>query len=713
MCRIYRVFRVNDVVKCVARYCYRARWAVVLVWVVVLAALATLSAILAGPTSDAYTVPDAPSQQAQELLQKHGLSGDASDVVRVVVQDDQGIGHSRAVFDSIAQDVRAAYPGADVRSPFSEQGRAQISADRTVAFAEIQFARDIDAQMVDELQSMVPDGADVAFSGAGFETQEDSGPGQGVGMLAAIVILLVAFGSVWAMGLPILVAVFGAGCGVTTIMLTANAIDLPSAAVPLAAMLAVGVGIDYSLLVVTRYREGLQENREPREAVMNAFDTAGRSVLFAGVTVVIALLGLLVVNMPLVNGVAIGAAVAVAITMGASLTLLPALLALIGTRIDRFGLPHRHSRSTGAPWARNWSRAVQRYRWPFAVVSALVLLALTMPAFDMRLGFANAGSLPADNTARQAHDMLADGFGPGINGPLFIAVDTGGESTGELQPALGRIAATAEGAENVASVSPPITSDDGQAGMLIVRPEEGPHAESTAQLVDALRGTRLPSALNYTPVSAEVTGQTAAAVDFADYTGVRLPWFIAVVLALAFALLMLVFRSVLVPLKAVIMNLLSIGAAFGVVVAAVQWGWGTGLFGIDEGLPVIAWVPMMLVAVVFGLSMDYEVFLLTRIKENYDAGQPNATAVASGLASTARVITAAAAIMVCVFGSFLLGAAIDLAVFGFGLAIAVLIDATLIRLVLVPATMEILGDANWWFPKKLPRAAASSAGGPA
>src|SRR5699024_3665192 len=448
-------------------------------------------------------------QQAQELLQKHGLSGDASDVVRVVVQNDQGIGHSRAVFDSIAQDVRAAYPGADVKSPFSEQGRAQISADRTVAFAEIQFARDVDAQMADELQSMVPGGADVAFSGAAFETQEDSGPGRGVGMLAAIVILLVAFGSVWAMGLPVVVAIFGAGCGVTTIMLTANAVDLPSAAVPLAAMLAVGVGIDYSLLVVTRYREGLQENREPHEAAMNAFDTAGRSVLFAGVTVVIALLGLLVINMPLVNGVAVGAAVSVAITMAASLTLLPALLGVIGTRIDRFGLPHRHSRSTGAPWARSWSRAVQRYRWPFAIISVLVLVALTLPAFDMRLGFANAGDKPADNTARQAHDMLADGFGPGVNGPLFIAVDTGDGTGSESQQALRHIAETVKRADHVASVSPVITSDDGQAAMFVVRPREGPHARSTSRLVDNLRTTVLPSALTGTPYSAEVTGQTA------------------------------------------------------------------------------------------------------------------------------------------------------------------------------------------------------------
>lgn len=514
-------------------------------------------------------------------------------------------------------------------------------------------------------------------------------------------ILFVAFGSVLAMGLPLLVAVFGAGCGVIAVILAANVVDMSSAAVPLAAMLAVGVGIDYSLLVVTRYRHGLADGMDPAQAVGQAQRTAGRAVLFAGTTVVIAVLGLLVMNMPLINGIALGAAVAVAITMCASLTLLPALLGFVGTNIDRFGLRHRRGPAAGrGAFARRWSRSVQRRPWRFAAGGLLALTALTVPAFSMRLGFTDAATLPTSNTARQAYDMLADGFGPGINGPLFAVVDNPSGTAGgaELPDLHERIAST----PGVAQVSRPIISSDGQLGMLVITPSTAPSDAATTHLARQLRDHVIPTAVD-DPAQAYLTGSTAAAVDFSDYTAARLPTFIAVVLALAFVLLLVVFRSLIVPAKAVLMNLLSIGASFGVVVAAVQWGWASSLFGADHPIPVIAWVPMMMVAVVFGLSMDYEVFLLSRIKEHHDAREPNAEAVANGLAGTARVITAAAAIMICVFASFLLGSATDLAVFGFGLAVAVLIDATLVRMVLVPAVMELLGERNWWLPAWLAR----------
>lgn len=669
-------------------------------WIGALAVLAGLAVTNAGSTTDAYTVPDAPSQQAQKLLDDHGLSDDTSNTVRVAVHNERGIDLVRAPFEHMLSRAKDVFPEATIISPYSDSARDSVSADGTVAYAEIRFDTPPDSETADALENMAPDNLDVAFSGPIFETADSGGPGEGIGLLAAVVVLLVAFGSVLAMGLPILVALFGAGCGVAAIMLAANIFALPSAAVPLAAMLAVGVGIDYSLLVVTRYREGFAAGLGTEHAITDAQTTAGRSVLFAGVTVVISVLGLLVVNMPLVNGVAIGAAVSVAVTMLASLTLLPALLGFVGTKIDRLSLPRRRSRNSHS-WAKRWSKSVQQHPWSCAVISVLILITLAIPAAELRLGFATAGSLSPDNTARQAHDMMANGFGPGVNAPLFIAVDARDATSQQRDSATDQIAHRVGEHSDVAQVSPAVHSDDGQVGMLIVTPDEGPHSQSTNNLVHDLRSDVLPETAGDTAISANVTGQTAAAVDFADYTSTRLPLFIGVVLALAFVLLLFVFNSVLVPLKAVVMNLLSIGAAFGIVVAAVQWGWGTAVFQIDTALPVIAWVPMMLVAVIFGLSMDYEVFLLSRIKENYDVGQPNGDAVASGLASTARVISAAAAIMICVFGSFVLGSAIDLAVFGFGLAVAVLIDATLIRMVLVPATMEILGDANWWLPQSI------------
>lgn len=426
-------------------------------------------------------------------------------------------------------------------------------------------------------------GLQTAFAGPMFESTQGGGAGEGAGILAAAVILLVAFGFIIAMGLPLLVALFGAGCGVVAVMLAANVADMSSAAVPLAAMLAVGVGVDYSLLVVTRYREGLGQGLDPRQAVSGAQRTAGRSVLFAGTTVVIAVLGLLVMNMPLINGVALGAALAVAITMTASLTLLPALLGFAGTSIDRFGLPHRRQPAAGRGHAaRRWSRSVQRRPWPYAIGSLVILAVLTVPAFAMRLGFNDAGTLPPGNTARQAYQMLADGFGAGANGPLFAVIDPGSHPvTAESLTGLrNRIAAT----PGVAGVSTPIVSHDSRLGMLAITPTAGPGDAVTADLARRVRDHVIPAMLDGR-AHGYLTGATAAAVDFSGFTGARLPAFLAVVMAVAFVLLIFVFRSLIVPLRAVVVNLLSIGASFGVVVAAVQWGWASRLFGLDTPIP--------------------------------------------------------------------------------------------------------------------------------
>ncbi|HEX6425184.1 MAG TPA: MMPL family transporter, partial [Acidimicrobiales bacterium] len=449
--------------------------------------------------------------------------------------------------------------------------------------------------------------------------------------------------------------------------------------------------------------ESLHAGMTPEEAVVRSIDTAGRAVLFAGTTVVIAVLGLFVVGLAMVRGLAVGVSIGVLMTMLASLTLLPAVLGFVGTNIDRLGLPHRR-RHEGADdrsiWYR-WSRVIQRRPWPALVISAAVLVVLAVPVFSIRLGFGDAGNRPTSDTTRRAYDLIAEGFGPGANGPLLVVAEA---RDGDVDlPALERVSAAANDTPGVAFAAPPAPNDAGDAAIIPVEPLTSPQDEATEDLVHTLRDDVIPEAVGGSATTVVVGGSTASVVDFAEFTADRLPWFIGAVLVVSFGLLMVVFRSLLVPLKAVIMNLLSVGAAYGIIVAVFQWGWGRSLVGVGKEGPIDAWVPMMLFAVIFGLSMDYEVFLLSRIREEYDRTRDNATAVANGLAATARVITAAAAIMFCVFGAFVLGADRSLKLFGLGLALAVLLDATVVRLVLVPSTMELLGDRNWWLPRWLDR----------
>jgi RND superfamily putative drug exporter len=434
-----------------------------------------------------------------------------------------------------------------------------------------------------------------------------------------------------------------------------------------------------------------------------AADTAGRSVVFAGTTVVIAVLGMLLINVPAVRGLAVGIALGVLMTMLAAVTLLPAVLGFVGRNIDKLGLPHRR-RAEGEVresfWYR-WSRVIQRRPWPAAIAGLVVLVLLAAPVLSMRLAFADAGNRPTSDTTRQAYDLLSKGFGPGFNGPLLLAADT---PHGERDLAvLERLSAQLRTTPGVAFATQPRPNDARNTAILQVFPTSSPQSEATAKLVDRLRNDVIPAATRGAGVDVKVGGLTAGATDYSDYTARRLPVFIGLVLVLSFLLLMLVFRSLLVPLKAVVMNLLSIGAAYGVIVAVFQWGWLKDLIGVAKAGPVEAWAPMMLFAIVFGLSMDYEVFLLSRMREEYDRTGNNAVAVADGLAATARVITAAAAIMVLVFSAFVLGDARAIKLFGFGLAVAVLLDATIVRLILVPATMELLGDRNWWLPHWLDR----------
>jgi putative drug exporter of the RND superfamily len=695
-----------------ADLCYRRRRAVVGIWVLFLVGLLASAGVAGGEFDNNFDLPGSESQDAFDLLESSGFADRGGSPIQLVVEADAGVDDPavRSAVEAVLDEIASTVDDVEIVSPYEPGNEQQVSEDGRIAYAEVNLADRTDSQfqdagdaLKDAVASFDVPGARVELGGdpviVGSEPEFGS---EAFGLLAAVVILLIAFGSLLAMGLPLVTALFGIACGSALVQLMANVFTMPTFTLQIVLMLGIGVGIDYALFIVTRYREALHDGFDPETAVVHAIDTAGRAVLFAGGTVIISVLGLFAIGLELTRALAIASATGVLMTMLASVTLLPAILGFVGTNIDKFGLPHRRRREEGRDgiWYR-WSRVVQHRPLPALVVSLVVLVALALPVFAIRLGFADNGNREKGDTTRDAYDLLAEGFGPGFNGPFLLAAELPG-GTADLA-VLEQLAATLETTDGVAAVTPPIPNADGTVAIMQLFPTTSPQDEATSELVHDLRDDVIPPVTDGTDVDVLVGGFTAAAVDYADYSAVRLPWFIAAVLVLSFLLLMATFRSVLVPLKAVIMNLLSIGAAYGVIVAVFQWGWGADLLGVGDPGPVESWAPMMLFAIVFGLSMDYEVFLLSRMKEGYDRTHDNAEAVADGLASTARVITAAAAIMFFVFAGFVLSAERALQLFGMGLAVAVLVDATIVRLVLVPATMELLGDRNWWLPAWLDR----------
>jgi RND superfamily putative drug exporter len=507
------------------------------------------------------------------------------------------------------------------------------------------------------------------------------------------------------MGLPILIALVGVGIGYGLVNFASHGFTVPTFGPQLMAMIGLGVGIDYALFIVTRFRQGLQEGRDPRQATIVSMSTSGRAVLFAGSTVIISLLGLFVVGLAFMNGLAVGTIAAVLMVLAAALTLLPAMLGFVGYNIDRLHVPGLLVRSPSAGggfWYR-WSRTVQRRPWLCGTAALAVLLVLALPFLSMRLAFSDAGNDPTKLTTRQAYDLLARGFGPGFNGPLVIVADVHSGS----KPARAAVVALDGRLTQVpglASVAPAVFNAAGDTAVITAYPTTSPQAAPTASLVRHLRGAVIPSVVRGTGVTVLVGGVTAGGIDASHYLSNRLPLVIGLVILVSILLLMMVFRSVAIPLKAAAMNLLSMGAAYGVIVAVFQWGWLAALFGVSRRGPIDPWIPLMMFTIVFGLSMDYEVFLLSRIREEWRRRGVNTIAVADGLASTARVITAAAAIMVCVFGSFVINDPLRvLDVFGLGLAVAIFVDATVVRMVLVPSIMQLLGRANWWIPAWLDR----------
>jgi RND superfamily putative drug exporter len=693
----------------VAAWCYARRRRVVAVWAALLITASIAAAVGGGEHRVDFSMPGSDSSRALGVLRDElpSLAGGTVDVVYRAGDVRAPAIASRV--ERLASDIRAVDHVAGVTpGPVSADGRTALLAVHLDVAAEKMPVSDTESILA-LARAASRDGLRVEAGGFAVMNAEGKEAGsEGVGLLAAAVILLLAFGSVLAMGLPIAVAVFALGVALGGVALIANFLVVPDFATELATMIGIGVGIDYALFVLNRHRAALAAGATPRDAVIESVTTAGRAVVFAGTTVVIALFGLVFMGLDYLWGVAAATSLAVLVVMVASLTLLPALLGFAGRAIDRLQLPWLRTREAGdarRTLAWRWSRVVQNRPWASAIAALVVLVALAAPFGSLRFGEPDAGNGPRDLTSRQAFDLVADGFGPGTNGPLAMAVElpSSGPAGRDAKATLTSLSGAVARTPGVAAVLPPVRSDDGTAAMVAVIPTTGPQDAATERLVHHLRDDVVPAAVRGTGATVSIGGQTATFVDESDFMSGRLPWFIGAVIALSFLLLLVVFRSVLVAVKAAIMNLLSIGAAYGVIALAATGGWFGELIGIHDATPVPVWLPMMMFAMLFGLSMDYEVFLLSRVREEYLRTGDNRTAVADGLASTARVITAAAAIMVTVFGAFILEDNALMKLAGLGLATAIFVDATVVRMVLVPATMELLGERNWWLPRWLDR----------
>jgi RND superfamily putative drug exporter len=689
----------------VATWCYDRRRLVLALWLVALVGSFALSSAFGAEYKQDYFAPGSESKQALDVL-RTSFPQKSGDTLQVVFHAPGGITAARPRIEALLNDLADDDHVTAVVSPFSDRGAFQRSKDDTIAYADVELdkvAQEIDLAdsraLVDKVRAADGNGLQVEAGGqvAAVATQGEVGS-EGIGFLAAALILLVTFGSLVAMGLPLMTALFGIGISMALGAVMRNVVDVPDWAPSVAAMVGIGVGIDYALFIVTRYRSGLSDGTEPRDATIRAIATAGRAVLFAGCTVVISLMGILLMGVPFAAGVAFSATLAVLVIVLASVTLLPAVLGFTGRNIERLHVPYFGKRAKAydtSMWFR-WSRFIQRRPWPAAIGGLVVLVLLSLPFYSMRFGFPDASNDPTSFTTRRAYDLLTTGFGKGFNGPFLLTV------RGDTSKA-GALVETLRTTPGVASVSPPQPNAAGDTSIINLVPTTGPQDKATENLVDHLRDDVIPKATAGTGMEVNVSGLVAGGLDSTRYISHRLPLLIVGVVLLSFLLLLVVFRSVLVAVKAAIMNLLSIGAAYGVVALCVNGGWLGDLIGIKEPTPVPSFIPMMMFAILFGLSMDYEVFLLSRIREEYERTHDNGLAVADGLARTARVITAAAAIMCTVFLAFVPSPVVFLKMIGIGMAAAIFVDATLVRMVLVPATMELLGDWNWWLPGWLAR----------
>jgi RND superfamily putative drug exporter len=681
---------------------------VILVWVAGLVLVNVLAQSFGGEYSTDFSIPGSDFQKGLNLLQDR-FPSEAGGTGDLVFENANGVTNpeTQGRIEALFAEFRTLPDVVGIESPF--EGRpGYVSKDGTIGRAVIKFG--VEPQKLDKAEqkrfiAMVDkanaedDGLQIEVGG-GVAEEDPAFGNELIGLGAAVIILMIAFGSVIAMGLPVGAAIFGLGAGFAVIGILTRFAGFPEFAPQFAGMIGIGVGIDYSLLVITRYREGLHTGHNVEESIVIALTTSGRAVIFAGIVVAIAMLGLFAMGLPFVAAMGMAGAVVVLLAVLVALTLMPALLSLSGQRIDRWRVPFLHS-TEGVDLNSGWfrlSQAIQKRPLLYFLGAAAILITLGSPVLAMRLGFTDAGNSPESTHVRRAYDLLVKGFGPGFNGPIIAAADVPANSRGALEALYQNVSIL----EGVVQASPPVFNEAGDTAVFTVIPTTSPQDPKTVDLVHRLRAEVHAAEAASPGLTVYIAGQTGAFVDIRDQITRRMPYLFGGVIGLSFLLLMVVFRSVLVAAKAAIMNLLSIASAYGVLVAIFQWGWLKGPMGIEEG-PIEPFLPMMLFAILFGLSMDYEVFLISRIREEYLRSRDNATAVSHGLAATARVITAAAAIMVMVFLGFVLGDQRVIKEFGTGLATAIFVDATIVRLFLVPATMELLGDANWWMPKWLDR----------
>ncbi|MCQ4200655.1 MMPL family transporter [Streptomyces sp. NPDC058783] len=697
-----------------ARWCVQHRLAAVLLWLLAFGGVATAATVAGSAYSNDYGIPDTGSDRAYRLLESRfpDLGGDSD---TIVWHTTTGTVRAPDVEQAMTRtlDRVADLPGvAAVTNPYHDLDSPLVSENADTAYATVTFdaaSQDIDpAQaraVVDTAEAAETDGLQVELGGSAIALTESGGShlAEAVGVAVAAVVLFLAFGTVAAALLPIATALVSVGTAYAGITLLGHAMTVADFAPMLGTLIGLGVGIDYALFIVTRHRRGLKRGLSVTDAAAEAVATTGRAVVFAGATVCIALLGMLILRLSFLNGVAVAASLTVILTVAASVTLLPALLSYIGPRAlsrrERRRLAeHGPEPEVPTGLAARWSAFVERRPKLLGALALVVITVLALPTLGLRLGTSDQGNDPRGTTTRQAYDLLADGFGPGVNGPLTLVTEVRGA---EDRLALDNLDTTLRTTEGVSSVTPVMYNSGGDAAYLTVVPESAPQSQQTSDLVERLRSEVLPRAEAGTALDVHVGGVTAGYDDFADVIVGKLPLFVGVVIGLGCLLLLLAFRSVGIPLKAAAMNVAAVAAAFGVVVAIFQWGWGSELLGLGSAGPIEPFLPVIMVSVLFGLSMDYQVFLVSRMYEEWLETGDNRRAVRVGLAETGRVINSAAVIMISVFLAFVLSGDRVIAMFGIALAAAVALDAFVLRTLLVPALMHLLGRANWWLPRRL------------
>lgn len=697
--------------KFLADMAHKRRWIVLLIWVFAITGVGGVAKSAGTAFSSSFELPDTESSRVQEILSKE-FPAQRGDSTQIVIESPEKLTsvEKQTTIEKLIEEVGKSTIVESIDSPFDSRFAA-LSTDQRIGFATVHFnnsaqelPKDEINKVIDIAKSFEADNLKINLSGAVIKFANSTPSvktSEIVAIIAAFIVLLYTFGSLVATMVPIIVAVFALAVGSALVGLASNSIMMADFAPILASLIGLGVGIDYALFIVTRYRRAIHEGKSVQESIRIALTTSGRSVLFAGIIVCISMLGLFTVGLTFLSGVGVAAAISVTISMIASLTLLPALLSIIGKNIDRLKIPFKklHSEDEGGKGWKKWAEKIQTHPVRWAISSTLILLIICAPVTQIRLGASDSGNDPVGTTTRQAYDTLAKGFGPGFNGPITMLADVSNQkSVDASQRAIEIIKSQPE----VAAVLPAIPTQDGKYQLITVYPKNSPQSEETSDFIWELREDVIPAIQNQTGISFQVGGIVAIFKDFGDVLTSKLFNFILTVVILSMLLLMILFRSILIPIKAAAMNLLSICAAFGVVVAGFQWGWFEPILGTSAG-PIESFLPIMLFAILFGLSMDYEVFLVSRIHEEWIKSKNSKESVSKGLAATGSIITAAAAIMIVVFLAFVFLGERTIQLFGIGLAVAVLIDATIIRSTMVPSFMQLAGKWNWYLPSFLER----------